>query len=112
MSPYALVVFISIVSGSTTFLISEAATSHSDTPHSVGILWTSDRPVAETLPENTQYSRQTSMPPAGFEPAIPARERPQTHALDHAATGIGTLSHKTMLFRSVFCAATGSSQGS
>jgi hypothetical protein len=30
--------------------------------------------------------RQTSMPPAGFEPAILAIERPQTHALDHAAT--------------------------
>jgi hypothetical protein len=29
------------------------------------------------------------MPPAGFEPAIPASERPQTHALDVAATGIG-----------------------
>jgi hypothetical protein len=29
------------------------------------------------------------MPPAGFEPAIPARERPQTHAWDGAATGIG-----------------------
>ena len=25
----------------------------------------------------------------GFEPAIPATERPQTHALDRAATGIG-----------------------
>jgi hypothetical protein len=30
------------------------------------------------------------MPPAGFEPAIPASERPQTHSLDSAATGIGT----------------------
>ena len=30
------------------------------------------------------------MTPAGFEPAIPACERPQTHALDRAATGIGT----------------------
>jgi hypothetical protein len=29
------------------------------------------------------------MPPAGFEPTIPASERPQTHALDRAATGIG-----------------------
>jgi hypothetical protein len=29
------------------------------------------------------------MPPAGFEPTIPASERPQTHALDSAATGIG-----------------------
>jgi hypothetical protein len=30
------------------------------------------------------------MPPAGFDLAIPASERPQTHALDRAATGIGT----------------------
>jgi hypothetical protein len=30
------------------------------------------------------------MPPAGFEPTIPASKRPQTHALDRAATGIGT----------------------
>jgi len=29
------------------------------------------------------------MPPAGFEPAIPASKRPQTHALVHAAIGIG-----------------------
>jgi len=29
------------------------------------------------------------MLPAGFEPAIPASKRPQTHALDGAATGIG-----------------------
>ena len=27
------------------------------------------------------------MPPAGFEPTISAGERPQTYALDHAATG-------------------------
>jgi hypothetical protein len=27
---------------------------------------------------------------ARFEPAIPASERPQTHALDRAATGIGS----------------------
>jgi hypothetical protein len=29
------------------------------------------------------------MPPAGFETKIPARERPQTHAVDSEATGIG-----------------------
>ena len=29
------------------------------------------------------------MSPTGFEPTIPARERPQTHPLDRAATGIG-----------------------
>jgi hypothetical protein len=29
------------------------------------------------------------MPPVGFEPTIPVSERPQTHVLDRAATGIG-----------------------
>jgi len=29
------------------------------------------------------------MPPGGFESAIPGNERPQNHALDSAATGIG-----------------------
>jgi hypothetical protein len=37
----------------------------------------------------TTEKGQTSMPPTGFEPAIPASERPQTHALDSVATGIG-----------------------
>jgi hypothetical protein len=31
------------------------------------------------------------MPLAGFEPTIPSSERPQTHALDRSATGIGNL---------------------
>jgi len=39
------------------------------------------------LLNNTKHSQQTDMPPAGFEPAISAGERPQTHALDRAATG-------------------------
>ena len=34
--------------------------------------------------------RQISMPLAGFEPTIPAGERPQTYALDRVATGTGT----------------------
>ena len=29
------------------------------------------------------------MPPVGLEPAIPASERPQTHALRHVATSFG-----------------------
>jgi hypothetical protein len=29
------------------------------------------------------------MPPEGFETTVPASERPQTRALDRAATGIG-----------------------
>ena len=35
-------------------------------------------------------NRQTTMSPAGFEPATPASKQPQTHALDRAATRIGT----------------------
>jgi hypothetical protein len=30
-----------------------------------------------------------AMPSAGFEPTIPASEQPQTHALEHVATGTG-----------------------
>jgi len=41
-------------------------------------------------PQNTQ-KRPISMPPARLEPAIPASQRLQTHALDCAATGIGHL---------------------
>jgi hypothetical protein len=33
--------------------------------------------------------RETSMPLAGFEPAIPASDRPQTHALDRTVIAIG-----------------------
>jgi hypothetical protein len=31
------------------------------------------------------------MPLVGFEPTIPASARPQTYALDRAATGIGII---------------------
>ena len=41
------------------------------------------------LTTNNNHKRQTSMPPARFEPKIPANDRQQTHALDRAATGIG-----------------------
>ena len=62
-------------------LIIEVLRSHSDTPHLVGLLRASDRTEAETS-SCTAYNyrkTQTSMPPAGFEPAISASERPHTH---------------------------------
>jgi len=62
--------------------------SYSDTPHSVGLLWTSDRPLQRPLRYGIQHLQETFMPPAGLEPAIPASERPQNNALDRAATGI------------------------
>jgi Ca2+/Na+ antiporter len=58
-------------------LIIGASQSHSDTPNSVGLLWTSDQPDAETSTwQHTALTRETSVPPAGFELTIPASERP------------------------------------
>jgi hypothetical protein len=52
-------------------------------------------PTQRPLPDNTYntHKRQTSMSTAVFEPTIPASERPQTHALDRAATGDGPHSY-------------------
>jgi hypothetical protein len=41
------------------------------------------------LTTHKTHNRQTSMSRAGFEPTIPASERPQTRFLDRPATGIG-----------------------
>ena len=64
--------------------------TQNDTPQSVGLLRTSDRPFAETSTRQT-YNIHSKHPcrPAGFEPAIPAGERLHTHALDRSATEIG-----------------------
>jgi len=69
--------------------ITEASRSNSHTPHSRELLLPRDQPDAKTSTCNTQHSKETSIPPAGFETTIPASERPQTHILDLAATGIG-----------------------
>jgi len=71
-------------------LIHKVSRSHTTTHHS---RWDSSGRVISSsqkpLPDNTQHARQTSMLPVGFEPTISAGERPQTYALDHAATGTG-----------------------
>jgi hypothetical protein len=41
------------------------------------------------LTKHNTHNKQTFMPPVRFEPAIAASERPQTDALDRAATGTG-----------------------
>jgi hypothetical protein len=61
------------------FLIMEALQTHSNTQHSVGLLWTSYHPDAQITTE--QHTTE-------FERAIPASERPKTHALDPVATGM------------------------
>ena len=41
------------------------------------------------------------MPPVGFEPSVSAGERPQSYALDRAATGTGCLSQVTIWMKQV-----------
>jgi hypothetical protein len=78
-------------------LIIEASRSYSDTPHSVGLLWTSDQADTETstLQHTTPTRDRHPRPLAGFEPTIPASERPRIHVSDRAATGIGSGRHNT-----------------
>jgi hypothetical protein len=52
------------------------------------------------LTTHKTHNRQTSKPPTGFEPTTSAGERPQTYAVDGAATGTGTLSYPVPLVRS------------
>jgi hypothetical protein len=69
-----------------------ASRSYSDTSHSVGLRWTSGRPLQRPiLTTHNHHKRRTSMTPTGFEPKILTSERPQTQALDRAATRIGVL---------------------
>ena len=50
--------------------------------------WSARRRDLYLTTHNTN-NRQISIPPVGFESAISAGERPQTYALDRAATGTG-----------------------
>ena len=59
----------------------------SDT-HSVGLLSTSDWPIAETSTwQHNTHKRQTSLPQEGFEPTIPVIYQPRIYAWDCSATG-------------------------
>jgi len=60
--------------------------SHTTTHHTPLGEWSARRRDLCLTTHNT-HNRQTSMPSAGFEPTISAGERPQTYALNRAATG-------------------------
>jgi len=66
----------------------ESSRSHSDTPHSVGLLWTSDQPDAD----NTTWQHRTltrhSHATGGNGARNLARQWPLNHVLDLAATGL------------------------
>ena len=70
-------------------LIHEVSRSHTTTHHRR--LDSSGRVISlshRTLTTHNIHNRQTSMPPAVFEPTIRASERSQTYALDREASGI------------------------
>jgi hypothetical protein len=58
--------------------------------HPVALIWTSDRLVAEaaTYKTHNKHKWRTSMPSAGFEPAIRTIRPTQTCFLDRTATAI------------------------
>jgi hypothetical protein len=59
--------------------ISYSSRSRSDTPHSVGLLWTSDQPDAETATwQHAAFTRDRHMPPA-VRGAIDPRLTPRGH---------------------------------
>jgi hypothetical protein len=52
----------------------EPSRSHPDTPHSIGLLWTSDQPDARPLPDKTQRSRETEFhDPGGIRTRNPSK---------------------------------------
>jgi hypothetical protein len=68
------------------------------------------------LTTHNTHNRQISMPPVGFKPMISAGERPQTDALDRAATGTGNkttnfsnllLEWKSICFELFLCPSSG-----
>ena len=70
----------------------EASRSHSDTPHSVGLLWTCDQLEVQTCTRQhtTFIADSHSFPWRDSNPHSQQASGPQTHALDRAATGTGT----------------------
>jgi len=61
------------------------------TPRSVGLLWMSNQPVAETSTRHhtTRTRDGHPRPPARVDPTVQSSEQPQTHALDHSASRLG-----------------------
>jgi hypothetical protein len=76
------------------FLILEVLRSHPDTPHLLGLPWTSDQPDAQTSTSTHTTIKgdrhQRHRRKAEFETAIPANQRRQTHALDRTTTRTGS----------------------
>ena len=73
------------------FLIVDVSRTHSDTPQSVGLLWTNYHLITETTTwqHTTVWNDRHPMNMAGFELAIPEIRPRQINASDRAVVGIG-----------------------
>jgi hypothetical protein len=71
--------------------IIQALRSHSDTPPSVGLLWTSDQPDAETSVWQHTTLRETDIHASGGIQNHNPSERPKNHALNDTAAGISAV---------------------
>ena len=72
-------------------LILEVSRSHTERHNTVNRTSLDERSARGSylwLTKHNTHKRQASNTPAGFEPSIPANERPQTLALHRSATGI------------------------
>ena len=79
-------------------LIVECSPSHSDTPHSVGLLCTSDQPVVESSTCTTHKTHKGQIYPhqrRDSNPQFPASERLQTRALINMLS-VQNTAHKTV----------------
>ena len=86
-------------------LLSEVPRSHSvglTTPRSIPLDEGSRRRTELYLTTRNTHERQMSMSSAGFEPAIAAIDRPQTHIADLAATNNYLHWHNTKLLQSEY----------
>ena len=83
-------------------ILYEFSPSRSDTSHSVGFLWTSDRPVVRDLYLKTHntHKRKEVMCPARFKPAIQTSAR-RPSGKPSCPTGIGTTFWRQILFMGV-----------
>ena len=73
-------------------IIIEASRSHSDTPHSVGVLGRLIGPSQKPLPDKSQHSQKTCIhAPGGIRTRNPCKRAAVDPSPDRAATGIGNL---------------------
>jgi hypothetical protein len=82
----------------------QAARSHSDTPHSVGLLWTSDQPVTKTSTwQNATLTETDIHAPGGIRTRNPSKWKTAVPP-DQPAWPLGSALHNVFGEHNYFCA--------